>query len=359
MKDASDRGEVASFEDIGRLIGERWRNIEPDDLAKYKELAEADTTRYKKEVDQFYKDELSLMCLGRTSDDPGSKGPADQGVDSQGKTSGELLSATPPKVSSSAAALPNVNSQATNLSQQQMPMGASGQGSSVAGMVNQVNSFIPGGMPLNPGMSMPSNDDQIFQLLLQHYQQTSPASSVPNESVMQLILNLKTTFQQRQQKLTEELNTLQLKSSLLDNMLAKEMSNLQGKSAEVAAPFAPAGHGQANLQQLGQLSQLLQTQTTAATASAETGTAGLANQLPTNSQSFASMLAPAPSMLAPAPSNMQELLFNNNNQASLSQILSAPSSGMNDPNRNNNFNIAGNTGVNVQDMLQNLMNGGK
>ncbi|KAK1737334.1 hypothetical protein QTG54_012201 [Skeletonema marinoi] len=38
----TEEGEAAeptSFEDIGRIIGQRWRAIDPDELAKYKEMA--------------------------------------------------------------------------------------------------------------------------------------------------------------------------------------------------------------------------------------------------------------------------------------------------------------------------------
>jgi HMG-box domain len=39
-----------SFEEMGKLIGTRWKNIDPDRLSRFSELATEDTERYKKEM---------------------------------------------------------------------------------------------------------------------------------------------------------------------------------------------------------------------------------------------------------------------------------------------------------------------
>ncbi|GKY97454.1 hypothetical protein MPSEU_000703800 [Mayamaea pseudoterrestris] len=43
-------GGKVSFEVIGKIIGQRWKNIDPDRLQKFSELAAEDTDRYKKEM---------------------------------------------------------------------------------------------------------------------------------------------------------------------------------------------------------------------------------------------------------------------------------------------------------------------
>jgi len=46
-------GGKVSFEEMGKLIGQRWKNIDPDRLAKYAEMAAEDTERYKKEMQSY------------------------------------------------------------------------------------------------------------------------------------------------------------------------------------------------------------------------------------------------------------------------------------------------------------------
>lgn len=46
-------GGKVSFEEMGKIIGQRWKNIDPDRLATYSELASEDTERYKTEMQAY------------------------------------------------------------------------------------------------------------------------------------------------------------------------------------------------------------------------------------------------------------------------------------------------------------------
>jgi hypothetical protein len=65
-----DNEKKKSFEDIGRVIGQRWREIAPEELAKYQDLAKQDAERYRKEMKVFYEEELALMCSGQGAAPP-------------------------------------------------------------------------------------------------------------------------------------------------------------------------------------------------------------------------------------------------------------------------------------------------
>mmetsp|Transcript_18630 Transcript_18630/g.37669 ORF Transcript_18630/g.37669 Transcript_18630/m.37669 type:complete len:360 (+) Transcript_18630:192-1271(+) len=67
-----------TFEEIGRIIGKRWREINDDELETYKDMAAKDTARYQEEMKLYYQDELNLMCLGHNTTDIGVKPHADQ-----------------------------------------------------------------------------------------------------------------------------------------------------------------------------------------------------------------------------------------------------------------------------------------
>jgi hypothetical protein len=86
-----DGGKV-SFEEMGKLIGQRWKNIDPDRLSKYAEMAGEDTERYKKEMQSYNGRQEAKMRSEAlkppswNSKDPAAKqaaGPAAAGPDSK------------------------------------------------------------------------------------------------------------------------------------------------------------------------------------------------------------------------------------------------------------------------------------
>ena len=59
----------AEFQRLSKEFGQRWKSIESGELAKYKKLAEEDTARYHREMEEFYKDEISALCMGSNEGD--------------------------------------------------------------------------------------------------------------------------------------------------------------------------------------------------------------------------------------------------------------------------------------------------
>ncbi|CAB9521667.1 high mobility group [Seminavis robusta] len=53
FKRLKKEGNKVSFDEMGKIIGARWKNIDPDRLAKYSELASEDAERYKKEMKSY------------------------------------------------------------------------------------------------------------------------------------------------------------------------------------------------------------------------------------------------------------------------------------------------------------------
>lgn len=106
LNSQDDDGNNKSFQEIGRVIGQRWREIKPEEvshmnislfvtlssltlcsqqlnhdvqLALFDEMAKEDRVRYQRDMEIFYKEELALMCSGNAGDsspDEGDKKPS-------------------------------------------------------------------------------------------------------------------------------------------------------------------------------------------------------------------------------------------------------------------------------------------
>ncbi|KAL7578225.1 hypothetical protein ACA910_012648 [Epithemia clementina (nom. ined.)] len=71
-------GGKVSFEEMGKLIGQRWKNLQPDRLTKYSELAAEDTDRYKKEMQGYNGRQEAKMRSEALKPQPGPSFQAQQ-----------------------------------------------------------------------------------------------------------------------------------------------------------------------------------------------------------------------------------------------------------------------------------------
>lgn len=53
LKRLKKEGNKVSFDEMGKIIGARWKNIDPDRLQRFSELAAEDAERYKKEMKSY------------------------------------------------------------------------------------------------------------------------------------------------------------------------------------------------------------------------------------------------------------------------------------------------------------------
>ena len=82
-------GNKVSFEHMGKIIGARWKNIDPDRLAKFSELASEDTERYKKEMQSYNGRQEAKMRSEALKPQPYNAGPARGGRDMGGAPAGQ------------------------------------------------------------------------------------------------------------------------------------------------------------------------------------------------------------------------------------------------------------------------------
>lgn len=268
---------------IGRLETPSTQKCEStlryEDHAKYKELAAADTIRYKKETKDFY--ECGLASSQGHNPENEAKGST---------KSSEVVAGTPFQLSNPsnqeqqpAAAvgiashlLPQVTDLLQLLNRQPSSSSAAGMTNPSPNLIQQNLAGIGGGSSTRSHhlQVMPSTaDDQIIRRLLQ---QLSTRPSTHNESVLRHILYQKSTIEQHRQKMIQEMNMLRLWDAQLDARLANEMSNQPNTNGIETLPtassisFGPASadrgdddgaHMNSLLTEQHQLSLLLQMQT--------------------------------------------------------------------------------------------------
>ncbi len=249
--EGGEEAEPTSFEDIGRIIGQRWRAIDPDELAKYKEMAKKDSERYRDEMKSFYNDELTLMCLGHNNEGAAGGGNPDQGSvngQPQDATSAGGVHQNGGRMMSESQQMSNLLQQQQHQQQQAMmndlalrqdlmvmlaqeraragPAGMNPYQAPLPPMNVGSNGFDPMGSGGPLGSNNIMNEDQILQLLMLQQQQGASVNghpAPPNEACLKIALSQKNAIQERLGKISHEAKLLQIKSAIMDKVMSKEL----------------------------------------------------------------------------------------------------------------------------------------
>ena len=271
--------EPTSFEDIGRLIGQRWRAIGPEELAKYKDMAKKDSERYRDEMKSFYNDELTLMCLGHNNEGASHQDNGNSGQDvvvAAGRGGGGRMIGESQQM---ANLLQQQHQQAmmsdfalrqdlmVMLAQEQARAGPRGTFQGPTSMnpyqahlqpMNVVsNSYDPTGTAASLSSNNVMNEDQLLQLIILQQQQgaTSNANgqATPNEALLKFALSQKGAVQERLDKLAQEQRALHIKRAILEKIVSMELGPTGVQSEGTRS--SPSGFENLSVEELYQLLQ--------------------------------------------------------------------------------------------------------
>jgi hypothetical protein len=332
--EGGEEAEPTSFEDIGRIIGQRWRAIDPEELAKYKDMAKKDSDRYRDEMKSFYNDELTLMCLGHNNEGAAAAGNPDQVNVNAGQPRDAAGAAAAAAAHQNGGRMMSESQQMASLlqqqqQQQQQAMIKQQQQAMINDLAlrqdlmvmlaqervraggNPYQAQLPMNVgstsfdPMGPVASLSSNnimnEDQILQLLMLQQQQGATANgqpAPPNEAFLKIVLSQKNAIQERLEKLSNEAKTLHIKRAIMDKIVSKEL----GPGAQSEESKSSASGLDAENLSVEELFQLLQQQ------AAQTAASGLGAS---NSPSaFGGTPQPqGGTQMGPGGPSMQELLL--------------------------------------------------
>ncbi|KAL7479437.1 hypothetical protein ACHAW6_005167 [Cyclotella cf. meneghiniana] len=208
-----------SVDEIGRIIGQRWRSLPESEVAKYKEMAKEDDMRYNEEMVEFHKNGLALLCKGKkTLFNKGlSQDVAGERDDEERCSMGHLL--TEAKQGNQAHRPQTSNSTSGALSLGEAPM--------VRGTMTMPS--ITAAPQLNVATSTDGNSNWILQQVRklvhnhQQYQDRTQRSSRCPWNVTSLsneICQLRSAIKNRQYDLLLENELLTVIDSLLEQMMS-------------------------------------------------------------------------------------------------------------------------------------------
>lgn len=191
-----DKTKKIGFETMAKTIGSRWKGLEEAELARYKEMAQKDMERYRKEMDQYH---LDLAKKSRIEREEAAKRAE------QAEKDGIL----PPGSTAAVAGTPDANSQLEQLMRAQMmagqTMGVYGFNPMTAALMYQQQQQV-----FDPNQQQQQPDLQHFQAMMnsavQQQQQQQPWDGSQQHLVdpQQQFVNAGLFYQQQPQQMVQQ-----------------------------------------------------------------------------------------------------------------------------------------------------------